>query len=206
MPRSSIKTTLLFFIVFIMATSRVVAQVRENPDMLLAPALEVFAGTATRDEYILVATFLVAGGLFAAVIAVNILWFLRQLTLKLFIRIFAVWLLLASGGAMIALVGYVTGPQSTSTRADASSMPRDVRANVLDDQIIIQWSTNRTTVGAVKLINIPDQPTLLSNIGKPSIYHQVKIPRRNLQRFEFVVMSDGLEYRLNGSPLIIEMP
>lgn len=205
---SKIKLSLILTLIggLIYKARDVLAQFREDPAVLLAQTLDVFGGTGTREEYIIIGVTLIAGGLLVTVVSLNILWVMKNLTLKIFIKVFSVWALFASAGAMIVLVGSMSGPHLIPTKADVSSMPRDVRANVRDNTIVIQWSTNRSTIGAIKIINQANQPTYLSNIGRSSMYHEVIIDSSNLQSIEFVVLSDGFEYRLNGLPLVLELP
>ncbi len=186
----------------------VLAQVREDPEVLLAPALEVFAGSGSSEETYLITLIIIATGLFIAVVVANITWLLHKLTWNVMGRIFSIWLLFAGAVSAVTLSQYLINPTRPTIQAEASATPRNVIVRVSQDEVTLLWQTDKPTLGQLKYKTISEDryKIINSNQGMRASSHTIIIPRNN-QDFEywFVIVSDNHEYGKQSQPLYLRL-
>lgn len=184
----------------------VLAQVRDNPEVLLAPALEVFAGSGTTEEFYLVCVTLVTGALIAAIIAVNITWLLHKLTWSLLGKIFSAWLLFAASVSLVTLTKLVINPTRPIIQAEATATPQNVVVRIAYDSITVLWQTDKPTLGQLKYKTRETgrYQIINSNQSMKTQSHEVRIKRSDMQ-YWFVVISDGFEYGSKDQPLYLNL-
>lgn len=187
----------------------VVAQVREDREVLLAPALEVFTGKGTPEEIYYVSIVVVAAALLIAVVAVNVMLMMHKFSLKLLVRVFGLWFIFAAGISTISLSYYVTQrPTEPIIRADEEARPRYIRVKISEDQVVVTWRTVKQTRGQViyQTNQITRDQIILSNAAQPTGDHQVTINITDeVQRLELSIISDGVEYRQDGERLVVDL-
>ncbi len=188
-------------------TREILAQVREDPEVLLAPALEVFAGTGTSEEIYLVTITLLAAGLIIAIIAVNVTLVLHKFTWSLAAKIFSLWFLFAAAASIIPLTRYLADPTRPVIQAEVAATPRNVTVRVAESQITLLWETDKPTLGQLKY-KIQDQAYKVanSNQGLRTNNHQIILKRdSNTTEYWFVIVSDNFEYGSQGQPLYLRL-
>lgn len=188
---------------------QVIAQVREDREILLAPALEVFSGNGTPEEIYYVTVLVAAGGLLVAVVAANVVFLMKKMTFKLLVKIFTLWFVFAAGISTVSLSYYLTQPSAEPIiRADEEARPRQIRVKISQDVVTVIWRTAKQTRGQVVYVTdlTSRDQVLLSNAAQPTGEHQVVIPLdEGVQRIELSIVSDGVEYRQEGERLVVEL-
>ncbi len=188
--------------------TQVLAQVRDDPEVLLAPALEVFAGSGSSEETYLITLIIIASGLFIAIVVANITWLLHKLTWSVMGRIFSIWLLFAGAVSAITLTQYLINPTRPTIQAEASATPRNVTVRVSQDEVTLLWQTDKPTLGQLKYRTIAEDryKIINSNQGMRANTHTIVIPRYNQDlEYWFVIVSDNHEYGKKSEPLYLRL-
>lgn len=179
----------------------ILAQIREDTEVMLASSLEVFAGSGTPEENLYVGITVIAGGLIAVLLAINITVLLQKVTVTVLVKVFTMWLIFAAGVSAIAIPNYIAQKQQyVPTQADVTAQPTDITVKLDDQNITITWQTVAATYGYVKYrTDLTSEPIVASETKlEARTSHEVIIPRTVYQDyFEFVIISEGYEYRLD---------
>jgi len=179
----------------------ILAQIREDTEVMLASSLEVFAGSGTPEENLYVGIIVITAGLIAVLLAINITVLLQKVTVSVLVRIFTMWLIFAAGVSAIAIPNYIAQKQQyTPIAADENATPTDITIKLDDTHITITWQTVAPTYGYVKYrTDLTTEPVVAPETKlEARTSHQVIIPRTVYPTyFEFIIISEGYEYRLD---------
>ncbi len=203
---------IMYFIlekIFSVISSQVWALVRDNSEMILAPALQVFTGEGTGEENFYLAVILILGGLLVAVIWINLVVGLQKINTKILTKMFSLWIIF-SLGVMAISISQVIIPsrQRLVTRADPLAQPQNITIKYEDKLVTVSWQTAKATVGYAVFYSEQDNPpqVVLSNHGQPTTQHQVMTAfEANETQVEMAIFSDGIEYRYYGERIKINL-
>jgi hypothetical protein len=185
-------------------TQNVIAQVRDDSEMVLAPALYVFSGQGSSEENFYLAVIVIAGGLLLATLFAMFAIGLQKASTAVLTKVFSVWLLFVLGASTLTVTRYmVTIRTYTPTQAEIEARPLDITYSRVGESLVLKWRTEVVAIGYV-VANIPGEPDMVfvSNAGQKTVSHQVTISRLDLQVVKLAIFSNGREYRDEDGELL----
>lgn len=195
-------------IIWLSFVGEVVAQVREDAEVLLAPALEVFAGSGTGMEMFWVGVAVVGGGLVCALVAANVMWLVHRITLAMLMKFLGVWSVLTLGVSAVGFSWYVSqNDMRVVIDAEIQIQPLEVRVQRRGNLLLVKWRTIEPTLGQVLFrTDVRELERIRLSSRTKVTEHVVEIELvEGESEMWLSILSNGVLYREEGSELHIQL-